>query len=56
METNRQESRLKPSLVEQSHNAHQAMLRAKERGDMEEVKRLNKFLDWCADQIREGKE
>ena len=45
----------KPTLIEQSHNAQKAYIKAKERGDFVEADRQSAFIEWVAKQIRKGK-
>lgn len=42
----------KPTLIEQSHNAQKAYVKAKERGDFAEADRQAAFLEWVANKIK----
>ena len=42
----------KPSLIEQSHNAHEAYIRAKDREDFAEADRLAAFIEWANKRIK----
>lgn len=45
----------KPSLIEQRHNAQQAWMRAKKRGDKAEAEREAAFIYWINNEIKKGK-
>ena len=44
----------KPTLIEQSHNAHMAYVRAKEREDFKEADRLAALIEWLNKKIKKG--
>lgn len=46
----------KPSLIEQSHNAWLAYIKAKKSGDKKKAAQMLELHQWIGNEIRKGKE